>query len=73
MTGKKHSSRQQDLSPSSQPDEDCAVCAICGSTDQLHADNMLEDVYYCHRCWKRSQQQQRAIDEGYAQEPEVEM
>ena len=71
MTGKKHSPLPQNSQP--QPDEDGASCAICGSTDQLHADTSLEDVYYCQRCWERSKQQQRAINEGYAQEPEVEM
>ncbi len=49
------------------------ACILCGATERLQPDAELEDVYYCERCWQRYQLQQRAIDEGYEPEPQVEM
>jgi hypothetical protein len=61
------------LTPSSSESEESKQCAICGSQQQLHTDTHLEDVYYCSVCWEKAKRQQRAIDEGFEVEPEVEL
>jgi hypothetical protein len=71
MQDKKSSSAgSEDSSPES---EETKQCAICDSEKQLQVDTQNEDIYYCTSCLEKARRQQRAIDEGYEVEPEVEM
>lgn len=50
-------------------------CAMCLSADprQLYVpDRFIPDVWYCESCWERSEIQQKMVDLGLEQNPDVE-
>lgn len=56
--------------PSAETEEELSCCK-CGSTERLHPDPDMDDIYYCEDCFQRFQIQQIAIREGYEVNPDV--
>lgn len=43
-------------------------CVYCGSTEDLVADEHLEELWYCRPCLKRRDEHQEIIDHGFEDE-----
>jgi hypothetical protein len=48
-------------------------CCLCGSRDDLLADENVPDLYTCRACLARVAAQNERIREGLEDEPEAEM
>lgn len=55
-----------------QPGRHCAMCLADDAGSRYVLDRWIPDVWYCESCWERSELQQRMVDQGLEQNPEVE-
>jgi len=54
------------------PGRHCAMCLAAEAELRYVPDRWIPGVWYCEPCWERSELQQRMVDEGLEQNPEVE-
>jgi hypothetical protein len=57
------------------PWQEGRYCSMCLTEDpqlQYFADRFIPDTWFCAECWERCELQQRMVDEGLEQNPEVE-
>lgn len=55
--------------------QDGISCAMCLGEDpalSYFADRHIPETWFCEPCWERCELQQRMIDEGLEQNPEIE-
>jgi hypothetical protein len=54
------------------PGRQCAMCLSVDPELSYYPDRWIPGVCYCEPCWERSELQQRMVDLGLEQNPEVE-
>ena len=55
--------------------EEDMYCAMCLTEDpklKYFPDTFVPETFFCEECWEKCQIQERMIDEGLEQDPEVE-
>jgi hypothetical protein len=50
----------------------CAMCLTEDPSIKYFADHYIPETFFCESCWEKCQIQDRMIEEGLEQNPEIE-